>query len=218
MYFWPERKKLRFSNYDYSRNWFYFITICTKNRENYFGEIIDEKMILNEYGKIVENEILKTEGLRKEIKIDIFVIMPNHIHLIIIIENNLKNEINNIVWNNHIAIPHKTTHIVGCDCIAPIKTWPIITRTGTMQSFPTGWWFDINGARWLKWNHLSSIIRWLKSSITKQINDSQNDFQFSWQKSFYDVVIKNDDQLEKTRQYILDNPLKWEDDINNISK
>lgn len=181
MYFWPERKKLRFSNYDYSRNWFYFITICTKNRENYFGEIIDEKMILNEYGKIVENEILKTEELRKEIKIDIFVIMPNHIHLIIIIENNLKNEITH-------------TDIVRNTGPCSLQTWNYHK------------------------NKLSNSIQRMKSSVTLNIRNQYNDFQFFWQKSFYDVVIKNDEQLEKTRQYILDNPSKWEDDINNKSK
>ena len=99
MYDWPQRKKLRLNGYNYSRDLYYFITICTKNREEFFGEIIDTKMILNDHGKIVENEIFKTPQLRQEIKIDDFVIMPNHLHLIIIIKN-------------------KHVH-VGCDCIAP---------------------------------------------------------------------------------------------------
>ena len=48
MYTWPQRKPLRLKNYDYSQNWFYFVTICTKARENHFGEIINWEMILNE--------------------------------------------------------------------------------------------------------------------------------------------------------------------------
>lgn len=58
MYNWPKRKNQRLRNYDYSQNWFYFVTICTKNRENYFGEILDWKMILNEYWKIAEDVLL----------------------------------------------------------------------------------------------------------------------------------------------------------------
>ncbi len=193
MYDWPQRKKLRLKDYDYSSDWYYFITICTKNREEFFGEIIDRKMFLNDYGKIVKNEIFKTPELRQEIKIDDFVIMPNHLHLIIIIQN--KN--------------------VGCDCITPkdiapkditpkdIAQWKYIRpweNNGTMQSFPT----------------LSRVIRWLKSTITKQIRYEMWDFNFGWQKSFFDVIIKNQDQLDKTRQYIIDNPCKWAEDKNNV--
>ena len=50
-------KSNRLQDYNYSQNWWYFITICTKDRENYFGEIINWKMILNEYGKIAKNII-----------------------------------------------------------------------------------------------------------------------------------------------------------------
>ena len=78
-----KRKSIRLKGYDYSRAGMYFITICTYNRECLFGEIVNEEIILNEYGRIVEKEILKTEEIRKNIKIDKFVIMPNHIHLII---------------------------------------------------------------------------------------------------------------------------------------
>ena len=78
-----KRKSIRLKGYDYSRAGMYFITICTYNRDCLFGEIVNEEIILNEYGRIVEEEILKTAEIRKNIKIDKFVIMPNHIHLII---------------------------------------------------------------------------------------------------------------------------------------
>ena len=42
-----------------------------------------------------------------------------------------------------------------------------------------------------------------------------DDFEFKWQKSFYDVIIRNDEQLDKTREYIKNNPLKWKEDVNN---
>lgn len=53
----PQRKNTRLKGYDYSKNGYYFITICTYNRKNLFGEIVDSIFVLNEYGQIVYNEI-----------------------------------------------------------------------------------------------------------------------------------------------------------------
>jgi len=62
----------------------YFVTVCTKDMKCYFGKVADGKMLLNGLGEIVKEEILKTPGLRNNIEIDSWVIMPNHLHLIII--------------------------------------------------------------------------------------------------------------------------------------
>ena len=97
-----KRKSIRLKDYDYSKEGMYFITICTHNREHLFGEIIYGKMILNNAGEIVKSELLKTNEIRKNVKIDNWVIMPNHIHFLIEIlggfpsgkplqNNNLKN-------------------------------------------------------------------------------------------------------------------------------
>jgi len=58
----------------------YFVTICTKDRECIFGKIVDEKMILNEFGDIAKAEWLKTAKIRPNVGIDEFVVMPNHLH------------------------------------------------------------------------------------------------------------------------------------------
>ena len=88
-------EKLR-DNYDYSSEGAYFITICAKDRECLFGEIVDEKMILNDLGKIAFDEWQKTEEIRKNILVDEFVIMPNHLHGILMI-----NEANgkDVLWD-----------------------------------------------------------------------------------------------------------------------
>lgn len=89
MHYNPEihhRKPIRLKEYDYSREGYYFLTMCAYNRENLFGKVIDGVMILNEFGNILKNELLKTEEIRKEIKIDSYVIMPNHLHLVIQID------------------------------------------------------------------------------------------------------------------------------------
>lgn len=176
MYKWPERKSLRMKSFDYSENGYYFVTICTKNRENKFGEIIWTEMVLNEYGKIVEKcwyEIVNHHN----VEIDYFVVMPNHVHLIIVIRNVTIFDICNFVGN---AGPH-----------------------------------SLRGNGFTK-NNLSNAIQRIKSSITLNIRKNFNDFTFSWQKSFYDRIIRNEKELLEIRKYIEENPLKWHLDKNNL--
>ena len=84
----PARKTIRLKGYDYSNEGMYFITICTKNRERILGTIngsvkTDPYMKINDIGKIVEKELKEIENHFKNIKIDEYVIMPNHLHFII---------------------------------------------------------------------------------------------------------------------------------------
>ena len=68
------------------RPFWYFITVCTKYKEHYFGEIIDGEIQLNELGKIVNDELLKTETMREKVILDSFIVMPNHVHVIIVFD------------------------------------------------------------------------------------------------------------------------------------
>jgi len=189
------RKKLRLEWFDYSSVGYYFVTFCTKGRVDYFWEIINEKINFSEMGKIVEEEI--QNNIRDNIKIDEYIVMPNHVHMVIVIQNT-----------------------VGCDGIAPWQQknapWQQNTtqsnivpkqnieinkqETGTIQSFPT----------------LSRIVRGFKWRITSRIQKECIDgYEFAWQKSFHDVIIRNQEQLDKTREYIRMNPQKWQEDVNN---
>ncbi len=79
------RRSIRLRHYDYSSVGAYFITICAYNRECWFGEIVNGKMRLNEYGAIIHEEWIKTGQIRCNITLDEWIIMPNHVHGIIII-------------------------------------------------------------------------------------------------------------------------------------
>ena len=81
------RKSLRLPSYDYSSPGFYFVTICTKNRTPHFGEIINNHMILNRYGMIARECWLDLPNHYHNCRLDKFVIMPNHIHGIMQIDN-----------------------------------------------------------------------------------------------------------------------------------
>ena len=77
------RRSIRLKGYDYSQSGLYFITICVQNRHCLFGEIENDEMILNEYGKIAATEWINTESIRDNIRLHEYIIMPNHIHGII---------------------------------------------------------------------------------------------------------------------------------------
>lgn len=77
-----ERRSKRIKGYDYSHPGAYFVTVCAHNRDLLFGEIKDGMTILNEYGEIVKKEWTRTPRIRVNIDIDIFAVMPNHLHRI----------------------------------------------------------------------------------------------------------------------------------------
>jgi len=82
----------RLPGWDYLSSGYYFVTICTYKKKEYFGEIVNGKMNLSEIGKVTENELLKTEQIRQNVKMDEYVIMPNHVHAIIVIFNHVSVE------------------------------------------------------------------------------------------------------------------------------
>ena len=189
-------KSNRLENYDYSENWWYFITICTKDRQEYFGEIIHWKMILNEIWRELDLEIKNIPTFRKNVSLDEYVIMPNHIHIILFLQNNncrdvpvehlkgkaeIKNDIGNNMFHRNIS-------------------------TGEKQNFSKEYYSDISPKKWKLWN----VIKLFKSFFTKNINNSQDKIYFAWQNNYYDRIIRNENELDRIRKYIYENPLKWE--------
>ncbi len=80
------RRSIRLKDYDYASPGAYFVTVCSHDRKCVFGEVVDGRMRLNEFGLIVVEEWKKTPAIREEIGIDTFAMMPNHLHGIVIIE------------------------------------------------------------------------------------------------------------------------------------
>lgn len=88
------RKRTRLIEYDYSQFGFYFITICIKERTELFSKIKNGKVVLTEYGKIIEETLIGLSNFYN-IDIDSYIIMPDHIHLIMILDNDTIPEKNN---------------------------------------------------------------------------------------------------------------------------
>jgi putative transposase len=183
----------RLQSWDYSANGYYFITICTKDRQNFFGKIENETVILNESGKTAERFWLEIPQHFMNIRLDEYVIMPNHVHGILIIDNGM--EIGS-------TPPVETRQCLVSTNVAHNE----LTKNGDNNN-PGKKRFQNQGK-----NTISSIIGSYKSICTKTINKIQNDVFFGWQERFHDQIIRDENDLNNIREYIMYNPVKWETD------
>lgn len=187
------RHSIRLPGYDYSAAGWYFVTICTQGRECLFGEIDNGKMVLNEFGEIMRGEWLKTSAIRPNVLLDEFVIMPNHLHGIIVIETAAENT----MLCRGEALPRPQNEAL-----------PRPKNGATHRVAPT-----------LKPNTVGSILGQFKSITTKQINQiRQTPFNPVWQRSFHDHIIRNEKSYWTIKEYIRNNSINWSSDEENPSK
>lgn len=177
---------VRLKNWDYGWNAPYFVTICTKNSEHYFGGIVDGIMDLNEIGRIVEMEWLKTFQMRPDMNLTMgeFVVMPNHFHAIIVIGENQ--------YNNRVDSGRSAMHCA-----------PTGTTTSSNTDNPKNQFGPQS-------KNLASIIRGFKIGVTKNARLINPDF--AWQSRFYDHIIRNDESYHRIANYIKNNPKNWKED------
>jgi len=215
-----QRKYIRLKGYDYSKPGLYFITICCQGREMLFGQIENDKMILNEYGKIVEQEWLKTPKIRNNVKLNEFTVMPNHFHAIVQITHRVFNESN----NGFIVGSYCNTTLHGNGNTTLQKTGDTTIQknanatqqeknNNTNQQNENPLPGQPNNKRSPS-NTLGAIVRGFESAVTKQINVLRNTPGESvWQRNFHDHIIHNKPEYFKIKNYIINNPGNWKNDI-----
>ncbi|WP_245996697.1 transposase [Marinifilum flexuosum] len=203
----------RLKDWDYGSNAIYFVTICTQNREHYFGEIINGKMQLNAIGELVQKEWIKTPELRPDMNLELgeFVVMPNHFHAIITIGKNKYNTrrdaMPRVSYENEsesglIAMPRVLNKNEQKDARHGVSTFD---QTKNNKDARHG--VSTFGAQS---KNLASIIRGFKSSVTtvaRKINP-----KFAWQTRFHDHIIRDFDSYHRIEQYIQNNPASWKED------
>ncbi len=182
----------RLQNWNYGSPGFYFITICTKNREHYFGEIINDEMHLNALGSVVNSEWIKTPGIRPDMNLELgeFVVMPNHFHGIMMIGENEFNKRGGGDGDGRDAMHRVSTGV-------PTNPNPANPATPTNKFGPQS-------------KNLGSIMRGFKSSVTthaKKLN-----LEFGWHARFHDHIIRNHEEFIRISKYILNNPRNWRED------
>ena len=151
-----KRKNIRLREYNYGQEGYYFITICTKDRRKILSKIDKKKncrgehcsSVLSNEGKVVEKYLIAIEQVYKNVIMDEYIIMPNHIHILLIIKRKDKNTI-------------------------------------------------------------SKIVQQFKGKVTKETKNK------IWQKLFYEHIIQSEEEYIRIKEYIKNNPNKWENDTYN---
>ncbi len=208
----PQRKSPRATWHDYNgAN--YFITICTKNHELYFGDVVDGRMELSEIGKYALQCIEKIPEINDNVAVPEFVVMPNHIHMIVIIDNPIEwpdderlpqcdsptaQNGNMMHESGTVGLSYQGSRNQGSRCDEPIIDDSQLDKNEEMQR------------RSNCCGRLSRIIGQYKSAVTKYANE--HDISFAWQPRFHDHIIRNWTEMNRIAQYIQYNPLKWEMD------
>jgi REP element-mobilizing transposase RayT len=182
------RRSIRLKNYNYSQAGAYFVTICTHDRECLFGDVVGGEMRVNSAGEMVLKAWNDLPVKYPNVDTDEFILMPNHVHGIIVLS-------------------------VGAGpCACPIYNGDIKnngnrSKTGQPQGVaPT--------------MSLSDIVHRFKSFTTSQyrinvLNNNWPPFNGKlWQRNYYEHIIRNEAELNKIREYIVNNPLNWESDEN----
>lgn len=205
--------------WDYSGDGIYFITLVTQNRECNLGEIIDGHISLSEMGKIVDNEWLKSFDIRDELYLDEYIIMPNHLHAIIILDNNgvIKNEMDdmgNSDGTGGLDDSHVETHgRASLQSNVPQSNVPQQSNRSTQSE---------NRPFYRKPKSISSFIAGFKSAVNSKIDDyidgnglnipKYNRNNHFFQPNYHDHIIRNDSEYQRIKKYIINNPAKWEND------
>ncbi len=193
------RRSIRLKGYDYSKQGFYFITICCEDKAKIFGEIIDGKMILNEFGQIANEEWLNTANIRQNCKLHAHIIMPDHIHGIIEIlfsENP----------NNQIGAFKSPSHTIGAFIrgfkIATIKRIKDYIILGAGESK-----FDLDTGE-SKFSSVTGELQFAPTvfaptNIIKKLN-----FKI-WQRNYYEIIIRDENAFFNISRYIRNNPSNY---------
>jgi REP element-mobilizing transposase RayT len=176
--------------WDYGANAAYFVTICTNNREHSFGEVVNGEMQLSEIGRVADECWRAIPEHFPFVQLDSHIIMPNHVHGIIIID---KPE------NSQISV--QPQDLAAQPTNLPPPNPP--ENAGKNKFGPQS-------------RNLASIVRGFKIGVTKGAR--LIDPLFKWQPLYHDHIIRDDRAYQNISNYIENNPQKWQDDTFNGQK
>lgn len=181
------RRSMRLQDFDYTAAGAYFVTICTHQRAEFFGLIEAGAVKFSNAGKVVESVWKEIPTHHANVELDEFVVMPNHIHGILVINESPVGAI--------VIAPNSTSAAVGVQFIAPKS-----------ESSP----IDSNRA-----GTIGKIVRAFKARCTHAIHQEQSEETPIWQRNYYEHIIRNEKELLAIREYIANNPMQWDLDANN---
>jgi len=202
------RHTIRLQGYDYTQSGAYFITICAYQKECFFGQIRSGKMKLSSLGEIAYYQWLQLPNRFMNIALDAFVVMPNHMHGIIVItemDNNQKSggEAGDIGIS------------VGKACIvSPASPLPLVEIPHRQPTTNPNKPIESTRPNGTIPGSIGAIIQNYKSLTTRKINmllRTKN--KTIWQRNYYEHIIRDDSDYDRIAEYIQNNPISWEDDV-----
>lgn len=191
------RRSTRLRDYDYAQAGAYFVTICAQHRECLFGEIVDGAMVLNAAGKMVQSVWDTLPNRYTHVALDAFVVMPNHIHGI-------------LVLTDPVGAP-----LVGAQTLVGAKIL-VDDPSGTATRAPTTR-APTRGAPTM----LGGVVGAYKSLTTVEYVCGIKTMGWQrfpgkiWQRNYYEHIIRNETDLARIREYIENNPIQWALDSEN---
>jgi len=183
------RRSIRLKGYDYRQAGGYFVTLVTQGRERLFGEVVNETMVLNDFGKIAAETWLWLETQYPYVALGKWVVMPNHFHGIIFILDDVDDG----------------------DGRGGSRSAPTAPR-----SAPTA---PQSITDMVKRKPLGRLIGAFKTVSTKHINLArQTEGAIVWQRNYYEHILRNETELDRVTRYIASNPVRWADDNENPNR
>ncbi len=170
------RRSIRLKGYDYSREGAYFVTICVQDKRCLLSSVKDCGVVLSSIGEFVYQYLIQIPVHYNSAELDGFVIMPSHVHALIIIHDN-----------------------VGAIHELPLHELPLRRQRRNML--------------------LPHIIGRFKMNSAKMANlKLQKSGQRFWQRNYYEHIVRNEDSLNRIREYIINNPMRWQYDRENPNR
>lgn len=202
----PRRRlATRLGSYDYAQAGAYFVTICTHERECLLGQVAGDEVTLSPLGRIADQVWYDVPPHFGNVEVDVFVVMPNHVHAIVIISADTREA----VQRNETAKGAET---------APLQRFaPATTDLGNEAdgSIKQAKGVGTTQRRWT----LGHVVAFYKYQTTKLVNEIRGSAGTRfWQRNYYERVVRNERELDAIRQYIVNNPLNWELDAENSAR
>ena len=203
--------------WDYRNAGAYFITICTKDRRHFFGEVKDQQMVLSTMGAVVQGFWFEIPKHFDHVRLGEFVVMPNHIHGILILDDGMNepgdDDVETRQSMNDVETRQSMNDVETRQCMNDVETRQCHVSTETGNPTPDrrnapGFYRRITPQS----GSVSVIIGSYKSICTRHIRRTWPEVKFGWQERFHDHIIHDDRSFQTISQYILNNPQKWKAD------
>lgn len=177
------RRSIRLPGYDYAQAGIYFVTICTHQRTLLFGQITDGEMHPSDMGVIAEQEWVQTAQLRPSVELDAYIIMPNHMHGLLVINDE----------GTHRGLARQGLARQGLARQTPTVNSPQFGR-------------PVRGT-------VGTIIGAYKSAVSRRLHRLHGSPEHPiWQRNYYEHIIRDQADMDRIRAYIDNNPALWSQD------